>query len=165
MAEVTPASVTVTYTMPAVRAGDVAVKEVGLLTVTPVAGVEPKFDHRPAGEARPGDGDRRAPGGGPRGRGEGANRERGFISELVGRGSGRGDAAHSNSSVDRAGRAGRGRGGWREVGLLTVTPVAGLEPKSTTTPLAKPVPVTVTDVPPAVGPVVGVRALTVGTAS
>ena len=43
--------------------------------------------------------------------------------------------------------------------------VAGLEPKSTTAPLAKPVPVTVTDVPPAVGPVVGLTELTVGTAS
>src|ERR1700678_1272801 len=50
-----------------------------------------------------------------------------------------------------------------EVELATVTPVAGTEPKSTIAPLMKPVPLMVTLVPPAAGPVPGLTAVTVGT--
>ncbi len=48
---------------------------------------------------------------------------------------------------------------------LTVTLVAATLPKLTVAPEAKPVPVMVTDVPPAVEPLVGLTAVTVGTAS
>jgi hypothetical protein len=49
-----------------------------------------------------------------------------------------------------------------EVAELTVTPVAALPPKATVSPAAKFVPVTVTSVPPDVGPDAGETALTVG---
>jgi hypothetical protein len=49
-----------------------------------------------------------------------------------------------------------------EVELTTVTAVAGAEPKSTIAPLAKPVPLMVTLVPPLAGPVAGLTPLTVG---
>jgi hypothetical protein len=42
-----------------------------------------------------------------------------------------------------------------EVGLTTLTPVAATPPIVTVTPLTKPVPVIVTEVPPAIGPKVG----------
>ncbi len=48
------------------------------------------------------------------------------------------------------------------VGLTTVTPVAAIAPKKTDAPAAKLVPVIVTAVPPAVGPLVGVIPVTVG---
>ncbi len=50
-----------------------------------------------------------------------------------------------------------------EVAEATVTPVAATPPKATVAPLAKLVPVTVTTVPPAAGPLDGLMALTVGT--
>lgn len=50
-----------------------------------------------------------------------------------------------------------------EVADPTVTAEAGTAPKSTTVPVVNPVPVTVTDVPPAVAPVFGVIAEMVGT--
>ena len=49
------------------------------------------------------------------------------------------------------------------VSLTTVTPVAADPPKVTVAPLAKSVPVMVTTVPPAVGPLVGSTEVTVGT--
>ncbi len=49
-----------------------------------------------------------------------------------------------------------------DVALLTVTPVAAVEPNDTVSPDAKPVPVMVTVVPPAAGPLVGLTADTVG---
>ena len=51
------------------------------------------------------------------------------------------------------------------VALVTVTEVAGVAPKATVEPAVKPVPVTVTAVPPASGPSVGVMAVTAGTVS
>ena len=57
--------------------------------------------------------------------------------------------------------------GWSaviEVSLTTVTPVAAVVPKSTAVAPVKPVPVIVTEVPPAVGPVVGLRLVTAGAA-
>ncbi len=48
------------------------------------------------------------------------------------------------------------------VSLTTVTFVAGVVPKSTAVAPVKPVPVIVTSVPPAVGPVVGLKPVTVG---
>jgi hypothetical protein len=50
----------------------------------------------------------------------------------------------------------------REVLLTTVTPVAAVPPKLTVAPVAKLVPVIVTAVPPAVGPLVGATPVTVG---
>jgi len=50
-----------------------------------------------------------------------------------------------------------------EVGLRKVKLVAGVEPKVTALAPIKPVPVTVTTVPPVAGPVAGDRAVTVGT--
>ena len=47
-----------------------------------------------------------------------------------------------------------------DVALFTVTPVAAVEPNATVSPDAKPVPVMVTVVPPATGPLVGLTALT-----
>ena len=44
----------------------------------------------------------------------------------------------------------------------TVTPVAAVAPKSTAVAPVKPVPVIVTDVPPATGPLVGLTPVTVG---
>jgi hypothetical protein len=52
-----------------------------------------------------------------------------------------------------------------EVAELTVTPVAATPPKLTVFPVAKLVPVIVTVVPPAAGPVLGAMALTVGAVS
>jgi len=49
-----------------------------------------------------------------------------------------------------------------DVAELTVTLVAATLPKLTRSPEANPVPVMVTDVPPAEGPVVGLIAVTVG---
>ena len=49
-----------------------------------------------------------------------------------------------------------------DVALLIVTPVAALPPNATVSPDAKPVPVMVTVVPPAAGPLVGLTADTVG---
>ena len=49
-----------------------------------------------------------------------------------------------------------------DVELLTVTDVASPPPKLTTAGAANPVPVIVTDVPPAAGPKVGLILLTVG---
>jgi hypothetical protein len=50
----------------------------------------------------------------------------------------------------------------REVELRTSTAVAATVPKSTVAPLANPVPLTVTDVPPVTGPLAGLTELTVG---
>jgi len=47
----------------------------------------------------------------------------------------------------------------------TVTPVAAVEPKATVAPEMNPVPVIVTDVPPAVGPLFALTPETVGTAA
>ena len=49
-----------------------------------------------------------------------------------------------------------------EVLLATVTPVAAVPPRLTVAPLMNPVPVIVTDVPPAVPPEAGEIAVTVG---
>ena len=49
-----------------------------------------------------------------------------------------------------------------EVAELTVKPVAGVAPKLTAVAPVNPVPVTVTEVPPAVGPAVGEIEVTVG---
>ena len=51
-----------------------------------------------------------------------------------------------------------------EVEETTVTPVAAVAPNFTLAPLAKPVPVIVTLVPPAVEPLVGLTPVTVGRA-
>ena len=61
--------------------------------------------------------------------------------------------------------AGRGEVAISVVALVTVTEVAGVVPKATVEPAVKPVPVTVTTVPPASGPALGVMAVTVGTVS
>ena len=50
------------------------------------------------------------------------------------------------------------------VSLTTVKFVAAVVPKSTAVAPVKPVPVIVTDVPPAAGPLVGLRPVTVGAA-
>ncbi len=52
-----------------------------------------------------------------------------------------------------------------EVSELTVKLVAALAPKSTAVAPVNPVPVMVTDVPPAAGPVFGLTAVTVGAAT
>ena len=49
-----------------------------------------------------------------------------------------------------------------EVALLTVTPVPAVAPKSPRVAPVKLVPVTVTEVPPAVGPELGLTVVTVG---
>jgi hypothetical protein len=49
-----------------------------------------------------------------------------------------------------------------DVELTTLTSVAATLPKSTVAPVEKPVPETVTDVPPATGPELGLIELTVG---
>ena len=49
--------------------------------------------------------------------------------------------------------------------LFTSTPEAVVPPKATVAPAANPVPEIVTDVPPAVGPEVGLTVLTVGAAA
>ena len=59
-----PGVVTVTSTVP-VPAGEVAVTDVALLTVKPVAGVGAELDRGGPGEAGAGDGDRCAAGVGP----------------------------------------------------------------------------------------------------
>ncbi len=51
------------------------------------------------------------------------------------------------------------------VGETTVTPVPGLAPNLTVAPVTKPVPVTVTEVPPAVGPAFGATEATAEVAS
>ena len=52
-----------------------------------------------------------------------------------------------------------------DVGLLTLTSVAEVEPNSTVASLAKPVPVSLTDVPPVGRPVSGLTLVTVGAAA
>ena len=49
-----------------------------------------------------------------------------------------------------------------DVALLTMTPVAAVAPKSTAVAPLRLVPVTVTEVPPAWGPLFGLTAVTVG---
>ena len=49
-----------------------------------------------------------------------------------------------------------------EVSFTTTTAVATVGPKSTAVAPVKPVPVIVTGVPPAVGPLVGLKAVTAG---
>ena len=49
-----------------------------------------------------------------------------------------------------------------DVALFTVTPVAAVPPNATVAPDAKPVPLMVTEVPPAAGPVAGLTPDTVG---
>ena len=51
------------------------------------------------------------------------------------------------------------------VSLTTVTSVAAVVPKSTAVAPVKPVPVIVTEVPPAVGPLFGLTPVTVGAAT
>ena len=51
------------------------------------------------------------------------------------------------------------------VALTTVTPVAAVVPKSTAVAPVKPVPVIVTKVPPAAGPLVGLMPVTAGAAA
>ena len=51
------------------------------------------------------------------------------------------------------------------VALTTVKFVAAVVPKSTAVAPVKPVPVIVTNVPPAAGPLVGLRPVTVGAAT
>ena len=51
------------------------------------------------------------------------------------------------------------------VSLTTVTFVAGVVPKSTAVAPVKPAPVIVTNVPPVVGPLVGLKPVTVGVAT
>ena len=51
------------------------------------------------------------------------------------------------------------------VALVKLTEVAGMVPKATVEPAVKPVPVTVTTVPPASGPALGAMAVTAGTVS
>ena len=51
------------------------------------------------------------------------------------------------------------------VALTTVTPVAAVVPKSTAVAPVKPVPVIVTRVPPAAGPLFGLMPVTVGAAT
>ena len=53
----------------------------------------------------------------------------------------------------------------REVELVTDTLAAAADPKDTAEAAVKPVPVTVTALPPTTGPAPGVTALTVGTGS
>ena len=50
-----------------------------------------------------------------------------------------------------------------DVGETTLTTVPALAPNETVSPVANPVPVIVTEVPPAVEPLVGLTAETVGT--
>ena len=51
------------------------------------------------------------------------------------------------------------------VASVTLTVVDGVAPKSTAVPVVKPVPVTVTDVPPPAAPSAGVMTPTAGTGS
>ena len=87
----------------------------------------------------------------------------GVVGEVVRARGGRGASRGGHRDVDRAG-PGR-RGGRDDVALLTTTPVPGLAPKSTAVAPVKPVPVTVTEVPPAWGPLFGLTAVTVGAAA
>ena len=50
----------------------------------------------------------------------------------------------------------------RLVSLITLTEVPAVAPKSTAVAPVKPVPLTVTEVPPAAGPLVGLTPVTVG---
>ena len=85
------------------------------------------------------------------------------VSELIGgrdgRRAGRGDHGH----VHDAGA--RGAVAVIVVSLTTVKLVAAVVPKSTAVAPVKPVPVIVTKVPPAAGPLVGLRPVTVGAAT
>ena len=75
----------------------------------------------------------------------------------------RGASRGGHRDVDRAGP--RRRRGADDVALLTITPVAALAPKWTAVAPVKLVPVMVTDVPPAWGPLFGLTAVTVGAAA
>ena len=77
------------------------------------------------------------------------------------------------TGVDRRGAVGGGDGDVdraradgaltvRLVALTTVSVVPAVEPKSTAVAPVKPVPLTVTKVPPAAGPLVGLTLVTVG---
>ena len=86
----------------------------------------------------------------------------GVVGELVTRRvDRRGAVGGGHRDVDRAGRR---RGGDREAGGGAPVIGAGVVPKSTAVAPVKLVPVTVTEVPPAAGPLEGLTPVTVGSA-
>ena len=83
------------------------------------------------------------------------------VGELIG-GAGRGCAARGRDrDVDRA-ELPAGEVAVIEVSELTVNDVAAVDPNLTAVAPVKPVPVIVTEVPPASGPAVGLMLVTVG---
>ena len=150
VADVPPGVVTVTSTVP-VPAGEVAVIEVAELTVTPVAGGRAELHGGRAGEVGAGDRHRCSAGDRTARRRDRCHRRRAEIAELVRRRSRRRAARGRHLDVDYAG-AGRDVA-VIEVAELTVKLVAVVPPNVTAVAPVKSVPVIVTTVPPAVGPV------------
>jgi hypothetical protein len=166
-AEVPPGVVTVTSTVPADSVGLVAVTDVGLLTVTPVAAVVPKSTAVAPVRFVPVMVTLVPPAVGP---------EVGLTPVTVGTVAGAANVnlsavlvAETSVSVltvtstvpaDPAGLVAA-----IDVALFTVKLVAGTVPKFTPVAAVKPVPVMVTLVPPVVGPEAGLTPVTVGAAT
>ncbi len=110
VALVPPGVVTVTSTVPAPSAGEVAVMEVALLTVKLVAAVAPNDTAVAAVKPGAGDGHAGPARRRPAGRSDAGDRRRSDEGELVTRGDGAGAAGRGDRDVDRA-RSLRRRGG------------------------------------------------------
>ena len=155
MADVPPGVVTVTSTVP-VPAGLSAVIEVALTTVKFVAGVVPKSTAVAPVKPVPVIVTNVPPAAGPI-RAQARDRRR--VREHVG-GRGRRRAARGGHGHVHGAGARRALGRINVV-LSTKSLVAGVVPKSTAVAPVKPVPAIVTNVPPAAGPKVGLKPVTV----
>jgi hypothetical protein len=163
--EVPPGVVTVTSTVAAASAGDVIEIEVEELTMSPVPGVVPNFTTVAPVKPVPVTVTGVPPVVGP---------ELGLTAVTVGTGGGlkvnwSGGAFTTEvppgvvTVTSTVAAASAGEVMEIEVEELTTRPVPGVVPNFTTVAPVKPVPVTVTGVPPVVGPDVGLTAVTVGT--
>ena len=150
--------VTVTSTVP-VPAGEVAVIEVAELTVTAVPALAPNETVELAVKPVPVIVTTVPPASGPGVRADGGD-GRDLVAEEVSHAGRRRAIAVGDRDIDRAGAA--GLVAVIEVEELTVMAVPALAPNETVELAVKPVPVMVTTVPPASGPVSGLMAVTVG---
>jgi hypothetical protein len=160
---VPPVLVTVTATGPAAWAGDTAVRLVALVNVTLVAAVPPKLTVEALVKLVPVMVTEVPPAVGPE---VGVNPVTVGVAALVKVKTSAGVVAlvwPASVTVTSTGpTAWAGDTAVRLVALLKVTLTAAVPPKLTVEALVNPVPVIVTEVPPAVGPEVGLSPVTVG---
>ena len=160
-----PGVVTVTSTVPATLGGEVAVIWVAESTGELVAGVAPKSTAVAPVKPVPVMVTVVPPAVGPEPGADRGDRRRRVVGELVSGAGGEVPPGRGDGHVDGARRVPAGEVAVIWVSESTVKVVAGVVPKSTAVAPVKPVPVMVTEVPPAVGPEPGATEVTVGAAT